>query len=193
MRHYIIKQRHYVVNKRPHSQTMVFPVVMYRCASWTIKKVWMQKNWCFQTVVLEKTLESPLDGKEIKTVNPKRNQPWIFIGRNDAEAEAPILWPPDAKSQLTGKHPDSGKDWRQDEKEVAEDEMIGYYSLLNGHEFKQTLGESGGQKSLVCCEIHGVAKSQTWLSNWTTATIALKHPECVSCCMIKSQDRVVGS
>ena len=167
MRHYIIKQRHYVVNKRPHSQTMVFPVVMYRCESWTIKKVWMQKNWCFQTVVLGKTLESPLDGKEIKTVNPKRNQPWIFIGRNDAEAEAPILWPPDAKSQLTGKHPDSGKDWRQDEKEVAEDEMIGYHSLLNGHEFKQTLGESGGQKSLVCCEIHGVAKSWIPLSDWT--------------------------
>ena len=89
------------------------------------KEGWMPKNWCFQIVVLEKTLESPLECKEIKPVNPKGNQPWIFIGKTDAEAEAPILWLPDMKSQLIGKDPDSGKDWRQKEKEEPEDEMVG--------------------------------------------------------------------
>ena len=88
------------------------------------KEGWVAKNWCFPTVLLEKTLESPLNWKEIKPVNPKGNQPWIFIGRTDAEAEAPIFWPPDAKSQLTGKDPDAGKDWGQKEK-AAEDEMVG--------------------------------------------------------------------
>ena len=88
------------------------------------KEGWVLKNWCFQAVVLEKTLESPLDRKEIKQVNPKGNQPWIFIGRTDAEAEAPILWLPDAKSQFIGKDPDAGKDWRQEENEVTEDEMV---------------------------------------------------------------------
>ena len=90
-------------------RAMVYPVVMYRCESWPIKKVKHQKNWCFQTVVLEKTLENPLDCNKIKPVNPKGNQSWIFIGRTDAEAEAPILWPPDAKSWLTGKDTDAGK------------------------------------------------------------------------------------
>ena len=92
-------------------KSMVFQVVMYECENWTIKKAWTPKNWCFWIVVLEKTLESPLDSKEIKPVNPKWNQFSIFIGRTDAEAEAPILWPPDAKSWLTGKDPDAGKDW----------------------------------------------------------------------------------
>ena len=95
-------------------------------------------------MVLEKTLESPLDNKEIKLVNPKGNQPWIFIGRTDAKTEAPILWPPDVKSQLTGKDPDAGKDWRQKEKGAAEDEMARKHYWLNGHEFEQSLGESGG-------------------------------------------------
>ena len=90
------------------------------------KEGWALKNWCFWTVVLEKTLESPLDSKEIKPVNPKGNQPWIFFGRTNAEAEAPILWSPDAKSQLTGKKPDAGKDWGQEEKEATEDEMGGW-------------------------------------------------------------------
>ena len=88
------------------------------------KEGWAPKNWCFQTVVVEKTLESPLDYKEIKLVNPKRKQPWIFIGKTDAKAEAPILWPPDLKSLLLGKDPDAGKDWRQKEKGAAEDEMV---------------------------------------------------------------------
>ena len=109
---------------------------------------WASKNWCFWTVVLEKTLESPLDCKEIKTVNPKGNQSWIFIGRTDVEAEVPILWP--AKSQLFGKDPDAGKDWGQEEKRVTGDEMVGWHHWLNEHEFEQTLGDREGQGSLVC-------------------------------------------
>ena len=103
------------------------------------KKGWASKNWCFQTVVLEKTLESSLDSREIKPINPKGNQPWIFTGRTDAKAEAPILWPPDAKKWLIGKGPDAGKDWGQEEKWTTEDEMVGWHHWFNGHEFKQTL------------------------------------------------------
>ena len=99
------------------------------------KERWVLKNWCFWTVVLDKTLESLLDSKETKPVNPKGNQLWILIGRTDAEAETPILWPPDAKSWLTGKDPDAGKDGRQEEKGMIEDEMVGWHHLLNGHEF----------------------------------------------------------
>ena len=100
------------------------------------------KNWCFQTVVLEKTLGSPLHCKEIKQINPKGNQPWVFIERPDAEAEVPILWPPDTKSQLIGKDPGVGKDWRQEEKGITEDEMVGWHHWFNGHEFEQTPGDS---------------------------------------------------
>ena len=100
--------------------------------------------------MLDKTLESPLDCKKIKPINPKGNQPWIFIGRPDAEAEAPVLWPPDTKSQLIGKDPDDGKDWRQEVKGVTEDERVGWHHWLNGHEFEQMLGVSGGQRSLEC-------------------------------------------
>ena len=113
----------------------------------------MPKNWCFQNVVLEKTLESPLDSKEIKAVNPKGNQPWIFIGRTDAEA--PILWPPDANSQLTEKDSDAGKDWEQEEKGTTEDEIVGWNHLPNGNEFEQTPGESEGQGSLAYCSSWG--------------------------------------
>ena len=109
------------------------------------------RNWCFQIVVLDKTLENPLACEEIKPVNPKGNQPWISIGRTDAKAEVPILWPPDAKSWLIGKDPDAGKDWRQEEKGMTEDEMVGWHHQLNGHEFEQTLGDSEGQGSLACC------------------------------------------
>ena len=115
------------------------------------KEGWAPKNWHLWTVVLEKTLESPLDSKEIKPVYPKGNQPWIFIGRTDAEAEASVLWPPDAKSWLTGKDPDAGKDWGQKEKGMTEDEMVGWYQWLSGHEFEQTQGDSEGQGSLACC------------------------------------------
>ena len=113
------------------------------------------KNWCFWTVVLEKTLESPLDSKEIKPVNPKGNQSWIFIGRTDAEAELPILWAPNVKSLLTGKDPDAGKDWGQEEKGMTEDEMVGWQYWLNGCDFEQTPGNSEGQGSLACCSPWG--------------------------------------
>ena len=111
------------------------------------------KIWCFWTVMLEKTLESPLDSKEINSVNPKGNQPWIFIGRTDAEA--PMLWPPNLKSWLMGKDPDTGKDWRQKEKRAAEDEMVGWHHQLNGREFEQTPEDSEGQESLLCCSPWG--------------------------------------
>ena len=110
------------------------------------KERWALKNWCFQTVVLEKTPESPLDCKETKPFHPKGDQPWILSGKTDAEAEAPILWPPDAKSQLTGKDSDAGKDWRQEEKGVTEDELVGWYHWLNGREFEQSLGNCEGQR-----------------------------------------------
>ena len=114
-------------------KAMVFPVVTYGCESCTIKKAEHQR--CFWTVVLEKILESSLDSKEIKPVHPKRNQPWIFVGRIDAEAETPVLWPPDAKNWLPGKDPNAGKDWRREEKGTTEDEMVGW-NHLNGHRFE---------------------------------------------------------
>ena len=129
------------------------------------KESWAPKNWCFWTVVLEKTLESPLDCKEIQPVNSKENQSWIFIGRTDAEAEAPILWPPDVKSWLIWKDSDAGKDWRQ-EKGMTEDEMGGWHHWLNGHEWASSgswwwTGKPGVLQS------NGVTKSRTWLSDWS--------------------------
>ena len=115
-------------------KAMVSPVVMYGCEL-DCKEIWVLKNWCFWTVVLEKTLESPMDSKEIQPVQPKGNQSWIFIGRTDAEAETLILWPPDVKNWLIWKDPDAGKDWRW-EKGTTEDEMVGWYHRLNGHEFE---------------------------------------------------------
>ena len=131
------------------------------------KESWVLKNCCFWTAVLEKTLESPLDCKEVKPVNPKGNQSWIFIGRTDAEAEAPILWPSHAKNWLIRKDPDAGEDRRQEEKGVTEDEMVGWHHQLNGHEFEQTLGDSRGQGSLACCSSWGRKESDMteWL-NW---------------------------
>ena len=129
------------------------------------KESWALKNWHFQTVVMEKTLESPMDSKEIKSVNPVKNQPWIFIGKTDTEA--PILWPPDTKSQLIGKDPDAGKDWRQEEKWVTEDEMVGWHHWLNAHEFEQAPGDGEEHESLVCCSVWGLKKLDTieWLNN----------------------------
>jgi len=131
---------------------------MYECESWTIKKA---ENWCVQIVVLEKTLESPLDCKEIKSVNPKGNQSWISTEKTDTEAEAPILWPPDVKNQLTGKDPDAGKDWGQEEKDVAEDEMVRQHHWLDRHEFEQAPGDSEGQGSLVSYRPWGHKESDT--------------------------------
>ena len=119
-------------------------------------------------MVLEKTLESPLDSKEIKPVHPKGDQSWVFIGRTDVEAETPILWPPDAKSWLVEKDPDAGKDWGQEEKGMTEDEIVGWHHRLDGHEFEQALGVGDGQGSLVCCSLWGHKESDMsdWL-NWT--------------------------
>ena len=125
------------------------------------KEGWTLKNWCFWTVVLEKTLESPLDCKEIKPVHPKGNQPWIFIGRTDAEAETPVLWSPDVKNWLTAKDLDAGKDWRREEKGMTGDEMVGWYHRHKGHEFEQALGVGDGQGSLTCCSPWGCKESDT--------------------------------
>jgi len=134
----ILKSKDITLPTKAHLvKAMVFPVVTYGYESWTTyKESWVLKNWCFWTVVLEKTLGSSLDCKQIQLVHPKGNQSWIFIGRTDAEAEAPILRPPDAKNWLTGKDPDVGKDWRQEEKGTTEDEMVGWHHQCNGYEFE---------------------------------------------------------
>ena len=133
------------------------------------KDSWAPKNWCFWTVVLEKTLESPLGSKDIKPVNSKGNQSWIFTGMIDAEAEAPILWPPDVKNWLLGKDPDAGKDWRKKEKGSTEDEMVGWHHQLNGCEFEQALGVGDGQGGLACCRSWGrkqldISEKLNWIS-----------------------------
>ena len=130
------------------------------------KEGWALKNWCFRTVVLEKTLKSSLDSKEIKPVNPKENQPWIFIETTDAEAEAPTPWSPDAKIWLIRKDPGAGKDWGQ-QKLMTEDEMVGRHHWLHGYEFEQTLGDSEGQGSLECCSPCDLKESDMteWLNN----------------------------
>ena len=127
---------------------------------------WVPKNWCFWTVVLEKTLESPLNFEEIQRVNPKGNQSWIYIGRTDVEAETPILWPPDVKNWLFGKAPDAGKNWKQEEKGMTEDEMVRLHHQLDGHEFEQALGVGDGQGSLACCSPWGCRESNTTELNW---------------------------
>ena len=157
-------------------KAMVFPVVMYGCESWTVKKGWAPKNWCLQTVVLKNTLESPLDCKEIQPVNPKGNQSWIFIGRTDAEGETPILWPTDVKNWLIEKDPDNGKDWRQEEKGTTEVEMVGWHHWLNGHEFEQTQGDDEGQGGLECCSSLGLQRvGHDWATelNWTNFRFCL--------------------
>ena len=138
-------------------KTMVFPVVMYGCESRTIKAE-RQRTDAFKLWCLEKTLESLLDCKEIKRVNPKGNQSWILTGRIEAEVEAPILWPPDVKSRLIRKDPDAEKYWRQEEKGTTEDEMVGWHHWPNGHKFRQALGVGEGQGSLFHAD-HGVAES----------------------------------
>jgi len=156
-RQHIKKQRHYFADKSPSSQSYGFS--SSHVCMWELDYIesWAQKNWCFWTVVLEKTLEGHLDCKEIQPVHPIGNQSWIFIGRTNAEAETLILWPPDAKNWLIGKDPDAGKDWRQ-EKGTTEDEMVGWHHWLDGHECEQALGVGDEQGSLVCCSPWG-AKS----------------------------------
>ena len=132
----ILKKRHYFANKGLSSQSFDFSSSHVWMWELDYKESWAPKNWCFWTVGLEKTLESLLDCKEIQPVHPKGDQSWIFIGRTDTEAETPILWPPDVKHWLICKHPDVGKDWRQEEKGTTEDETAGWHHQLNGHEFE---------------------------------------------------------
>ena len=160
----ILKSRDITLSTKVHLvKAMVFPVVMYGCESWTIKKAERQRIdafelWCWRR------LESPLDCQEIQPVHPKGDQSWVFIGRTDVEGETPILWPPDAKSWLIWKDPDAGKDWGQEEKGMTEDEIVGWQHWLNGHGFGWTMGVGHGQGGLVYCS-SWVAKSRTWLSN----------------------------
>ena len=167
----ILKSRDITLPTKVHLvKVMVFPVVMYRCEL-DYKESWALKNWCFWTAVLEKTLQGPLDCKEMKPAHHKGNQSWIFIGRTDAEAETPILWPPDGKNWLIGKDPDAGKNRKQEEKGTIEDEMVGWHHQLNGHESEQALGVGDGQGSLVCCSPWGCKESDTaellnWNWNW---------------------------
>ena len=166
-RQHIKKQRHYFANKGLSSQSFGFSSSHVWMWEFDYKESWAPKNWCFWTVVLEKILESPLVSKEIQPVHPEGDWSWVFIGRSDAEAETPILWPPDVKSWLIGKDPDARKDWRQEEKGRTEDEMIGWHHQLNGHEFEQAPGDGEGQGSLVCRPLGGKESDTTeWLS-WT--------------------------
>ena len=167
-RQHIKKQRHYFANRGLFSQGYGFSNGHVWMWELDCEERWVPKN-CFWTVLLEKILESPLDCKEIQPVHPKGNLSWIFIGRTDAEAETPILWPPDATNWLIGKDPDGGKDWRQEEKGMTEDEMVGWHHRLNGHEFEHALGTGDGQGSLAYCSPWGC--KETRLSDWTEGPI----------------------
>ena len=154
-------------------KAMVFPVVMY---GWELdcEESWAPKNWCFWTVVLEKTLESPLDCKEIQPVHSEGDQPWDFFGWNDAKAETPVLWPPHVKSWLTRKDFDAGRDWGQEEKGMTEDEMAEWHHWVDGRESGWTLGVCYGQGGLACCDSWGRKDSDTteWL-NWLNFSLSL--------------------
>ena len=171
-RQHIKNQRHYFANKGPSSQSYSFPSGHVYMWELDYKESWVPKNWCFWTVVLEKTLESPLDCKEIQPVNPKGNQSWVFILRTDAET--PILWPPDAKNWLTGKDPDAGKDWRWKEKGTTENEVVGRHNWANAHEFCR-LWELVMDRETSRAAVHVVTKNRTWLSDWTELTYSHLH------------------
>ena len=149
------------------------------------KESWASKNWYFWTVVLEKTLESPLDCKEVQPLHPKGNQSWVFIGRTDDEAEAPILWQPDVKNWVIGKDPDAGKDWRQEEKGTTEDEMVGWHHWLDGHKFEQTPEAGDGQGSLACYSPWGCSIGHDWATelNWASLDISQYSTQlCLTLC-----------
>ena len=167
LRQHIKKQRHYFANKAPSSQSYGFSDNHVWMWELDYKESWAPKNGCFWTVVLEKTLESPLACKEIQSVHSKGDPSWVFIGRTDAKAETPILWPPHVKSWLIGKDSDAGRDWGQ-EKGMTEDEMVGWHHQIDGHGFEWTLGVGDGQGGLACCNSWGCKESDMteWL-NWT--------------------------
>ena len=166
-RWHIKKQSHHFADKGPHSPSFGFSNSHVWIWELDYRESWIPKNRWFWTMVLEKTLECVLDSKEFKEVNPKENQSWIFIGRSDAEVEAPIPWSPNGKSWLIGRDPDSKKDWGEEEEGTTVEKMVEWHCELNGQEFEQTPGGSEGQGSLVCCN-HGISKSWTQISNWTT-------------------------
>ena len=156
---------------------------------------WAPKNWCFWTVVSEKTLLSPLDCKEIQPVHPKGDQSWVFTGRTDAQAETPILWPPHVKSWVTGKDPDAGRDWGQEEKRTTEDEMAGWHHWLNAHEFGWTPGVGDGQGGLACCSPGGHKESDTteqlnWIELKEDAIVSTVSPEFVCWSLTTQSDYV---
>ena len=164
----ILKSRHYFANKGPSSQIYVFSSSHVWMWELDYKESRVLKNWCFWTVALEKTLESPLDHKEIQPVHPNGDQSWVFIGRTDAKAETPILWPLHVKSWLIGKDSDVARDWGQEEKGTTEDEMAGWHHRLNGREFAWTPGVGDGQGGLTCCNSWGRKESDmTERLNWT--------------------------
>ena len=164
----ILKSRHYFADKGPSSQSYGFSSTHVWMWELDHKESWEWKNWCFWTVVLEKTLESPLDCKEIQPVHPKGNQSWVYIGRTDAEEETPILWPLNVKNWLIRKDPDAGEDWGQEKKGMTEDEMVGWHHQLDEHEFGWTPGVGDGQGNLACCSPWSRKESDMseWL-NWT--------------------------
>ena len=170
-RQHIKKQRRYFANKQPLSHVFSSGHVWMWESDY--KESWVPKNWCFWTVVLEKTLESPLNCKEFQPINLKGNQSWIFIGRTDAEAESPILWPPNVKNQLIGKDPDAGKDWRQKEKRAIEDEMVGWHHWLTGHEFEWTPGDSEGRGSVACCRPCGRRVGHDWVTDLNATELVI--------------------
>ena len=151
-RWHILKQGHYFANKGSSSQSYGFSSSHVWMWELDYKEGWAPKNWCFWTVVLEKTLESPLDCKEIQPIHSEGNQPWDFFGRNDAKAETPVLWPPHAKNWLTEKDSDAGRDWGQEEKGMTEDELAGWHHGLDGRESEWTPGDGDGQGGLACCD-----------------------------------------
>ena len=174
-RQHIKKQRHYFANKGPSSQGYGFSSGHVRMWELDCEESWAPKNWCFWIMVLEKTLESPLDCTEIQPVHPKGDRSWVFIGRTDAEAETPVLWPPHAKSWLIGKDSDAGRDWGQEEKGMTEDEMAGWHHWLEGHEFGWTSGVGDGQGGLACCDSRGHKESDmTERLNWTEKVLNWK-------------------
>ena len=174
------KQRYYFANKGPSSQGYGFSSGHVWMWELHCEESWVLKNWCFWTVVLEKTLESPLDCKEVQPVHPKGDQSWVFIGRTNAKAETPIFCPPHVKSWLIGKGPNAGRDWGQEEKGTTEDEIVGWHHWLNGHEFGWTMRVDDGQGGLAyCCSWHRKESDTTERLNWTELMYRIASQESI--------------